>query len=159
MNKLNLDTKAIGLLLLRILIGWHLLYEGLAKLIDPNWSSVGFLKASQGPFSGIFLTIADNQTLLTIADVVNEWGLTIIGLALILGLFTRVSGYAGMFLLLTYYLCVPPLVGLEYVSPSEGNYLVVNKTLIEASALFVLALFASENYLGLDLLISRKSTN
>jgi len=85
--------------------------------------------------------------------------LTIIGILLILGLFTRISAFAGMFLLLTYYLCVPPIVGLEYTSPAEGNYLVVNKTLIEAATLFVLALFTSENYLGLDLLIKRKSTN
>ena len=156
MNKLTIDSKALALLLLRVLIGWHLLYEGLVKLANPSWSSVGFLKASQGPFSGLFLAIADNETLLNIADVANEWGLTIIGLSLILGLFTRVSAYAGMFLLLTYYLCVPPLVGLEYAAPSEGNYLVVNKTLIESAALFVFALFATENYLGLDILIKRK---
>lgn len=151
------NNKAIALFFLRILIGWHLLYEGLVKLADPNWSSAGFLKASQGPFSGIFHSIAENETLLGVADLLNEWGLTIIGILLILGLFTRISAYAGMFLLLTYYLCVPPLVGLEYAMPSEGNYLVVNKTLIEAAALFVLALFASENYLGLDLLIKRRS--
>ncbi len=156
MNKLNLDAKAIGLFLLRVLIGWHLLYEGLTKLMNPTWSSVGFLKASQGPFSWFFLAIAENKMMLGIADVVNEWGLTIIGLALILGLFTRVSAYAGMFLLLTYYLCVPPLVGLEYAAPSEGNYLVVNKTLIESAALLVMALFATENYLGLDLLRRKK---
>lgn len=159
MRNLNFNNKAIGLFLLRVLIGWHLLYEGLTKLVNPDWSSVGFLKASQGPFSWGFLTIAENETMLGIADVLNEWSLTIIGLFLILGLFIRTSAYAGMFLLLTYYLCVPPLVGLEYATASEGNYLVVNKTLIEASALFVLALFASENYLGLDLLISRKSAN
>ncbi len=158
MKNLNFNNKAIALLLLRVFIGWHLLYEGLTKLIDPNWSSVGFLKASQGPFSGVFVSIAKNKMMLGIADSLNEWGLTLIGLLLILGLFTRISAYAGMFLLLTYYLCVPPLVGLEYNVPSEGNYLMVNKTLIEATTLFVLALFASENYLGLDLLMKRKGS-
>ena len=29
------------LVVLRILIGWHLLYEGIAKLLNPNWSSAG----------------------------------------------------------------------------------------------------------------------
>ncbi len=158
MNKLTIDNKAIALLLLRVLIGWHLLYEGLVKLANPSWSSVGFLKASQGPFSGIFIAIAENETLLFTADLLNEWGLTIIGALLILGLFTRVSAYAGMFLLLTYYLCVPPLVGLEYAAPAEGNYMVVNKTLIEAATLFVIALFTTENYLGLDILIKRNGT-
>jgi len=159
MNNADLNSKAIALLLLRVLIGWHLLYEGLVKLTNPAWSSAGFLKASQGPFSGIYLAIANNETLLSIADVLNEWGLTIIGILLILGLFTRVSAYAGMFLLLTYYLCVPPLVGLEYHAPAEGNYLVVNKTLIESAALLVLALLASNNYLGLDLLFKRKKND
>lgn len=159
MKKITIDIKAIALMLLRVFIGWHLFYEGLVKLTDPNWSSIGFLKASQGPFSGIFIFITENQKLLKVADLLNEWGLTIIGLLLMLGLLTRITAFAGMLLLLLYYLCTPPLVGLEYVVPSEGNYLIINKTLIEASALFVLALFASENYLGLDLLVNRKNFN
>ncbi len=159
MKKIKIDIKAIALMLLRVFIGWHLFYEGLVKLIDPNWSSIGFLKASQGPFSGIFIFITENQKLLKVADLLNEWGLTIIGLLLMLGLLTRITAFAGMLLLLLYYLCTPPLVGLEYAVPSEGNYLIINKTLIEASALFMLALFASENYLGLDLLVNRKNFN
>ncbi len=159
MKNFKFNSKSIALLLLRVFIGWHLLFEGLTKLVNPNWSSVGFLKASQGPFSEIFIAIAENKTLLSIADSANEWGLTIIGILLILGLFTRISAYAGAFLLLMYYLAVPPLVGLEYNALAEGNYLVINKTLIEAAALFVLALFAFENYLGLDLLFKLKKSN
>lgn len=156
MDKLEFDSKAIALFLLRVLIGWQLLYEGLIKLGDPNWSSVGFLKASQGPFSGIFLSIAENEKFLNVADLLNEWSLTVIGLLLVVGLFTRISAFAGMSLLFTYYLCAPPFVGLEYAAPSEGNYLIVNKTLIEASALLLLAIFAAENYLGIDMLIKRR---
>ena len=40
-----------ALVALRVLIGWHFLYEGLAKLVNPDWSSVGFLLDSQGVFS------------------------------------------------------------------------------------------------------------
>lgn len=159
MKSHDLNNKAIGLLFLRTLIGWHLLYEGLTKLMDPNWSSAVFLEASQGPFSRIFNSIADNEVLLNGVDALNEWSLTIIGLLLMVGLYNRISAYLGMSLLLTYYLCAPPLVGLEYVAPAEGNYLLVNKTLIEAAALFVLALFSSENYLGLDLLIKKKGAS
>ena len=43
--------------------------------------------------------------------------------------------------LLMYYFNNPPLIGLEYSMPSEGNYLIVSKNLIEAVALFVLAVF------------------
>lgn len=37
------------LVLLRITIGWHFLYQGLAKYEDPNFSSVGFLGQAKGP--------------------------------------------------------------------------------------------------------------
>ncbi len=154
--KINLSAKALGLFLLRVLIGWHLLYEGLIKLTDPAWSAAGFLKASQGPFSWFFLFVANNKAWLGIVEVINEWGLTIIGALLMVGLFTRVTAYAGMLLLLTYYLCTPPLAGLSYTAPSEGNYLVVNKTLIEAVALLIVALFSKENDLGLDILFKRQ---
>jgi len=41
-----------GLVVLRVLIGWHLLYEGIAKALDPYWSAAGFLKQSQWILSG-----------------------------------------------------------------------------------------------------------
>ena len=31
------------LVILRVLVGWHFLYEGIAKMMNPNWSSVAFL--------------------------------------------------------------------------------------------------------------------
>jgi uncharacterized membrane protein YphA (DoxX/SURF4 family) len=37
------------LVLLRLTIGWHFLYQGLAKYEDPNFSSVGFLGQAKGP--------------------------------------------------------------------------------------------------------------
>ena len=85
----------------------------------------------------------------------NAWGLVAIGLGLILGLFSRPAAIAGTFLLLVYYLCNPPLVGLEYSVPLEGSNLVISKTLIEAVALFVVALFPTSHLFGLDLYVSR----
>jgi thiosulfate dehydrogenase [quinone] large subunit len=155
MKKTEVDFKALALMFLRVSIGWHMFYEGLVKLINPHWSSLGYLKASQGPFSSLFLYISDNHALLRIVDLTNGLGLSIVGLLLMLGLLTRVAAFAGMVLLLFYYLCTPPLVGLEYAIPTEGSYLLVNKTLIESMALFVIALFNSENYLGLDLLANK----
>ena len=32
-----------GLVTLRVLIGWHFLYEGVSKLINPYWSSAAYL--------------------------------------------------------------------------------------------------------------------
>lgn len=42
------------LVLLRITIGWHFLYQGLAKLDDPNFSSVGFLGQAKGPLGDMY---------------------------------------------------------------------------------------------------------
>ncbi len=88
-------------------------------------------------------------------DFLNTWGLIAIGVGLILGLLTRLAAYAGTALLFIYYLNNTPLVGMEYSLPAEGSYLIVSKTLIEAMALLVLAVFPTGSVFGLDIFISR----
>ena len=146
-----------ALVILRMLIGWHLLYEGISKLINPYWSSAGYLMESKWLFSGWFQSIVANPTALKIVDFLNEWGLIAIGLGLIAGVLTHVATIAGIVLLLLYYFANPPFVGMTYSMPTEGSYLIVNKTLIEAAALFVLALFPTGRKIGLDLFIFKKS--
>jgi thiosulfate dehydrogenase [quinone] large subunit len=138
-----------------MLIGWHVLYEGISKLLIPNWSSALFLKESQWILSGFSDWIISNSGVLQVVDFVNTWGLIAIGLGLILGLFTRLAAIAGAALLFVYYLNNPPLLGLTYNLPSEGNYLIVSKTLIEAAALLVLVVFPSGSEFGLDRYITR----
>lgn len=153
------DSKSqTGLLvLLRILIGWHLLYEGLFKLLHPQWSSLGFLAESKWILSGFAHWISSNADVLNVVDALNTWGLIAIGLGLVLGLFTRLSGFAGAGLLLLYYFMNPPFIGLSANLPLEGNYLIVNKTLIEAVALLLFAIFPSSRAYGLDSLLNKKN--
>jgi thiosulfate dehydrogenase [quinone] large subunit len=143
------------LIALRLFIGWHILYEGFAKLLIPNWSSVSFLQESQWILKGFSGWIISNPGVLNAVDFLNTWGLIAIGLGLMLGLFTRASAIAGAILLLVYYLNNPPLIGLEYSVPAEGSYLIVSKTLIEAVALVVLAVFPTGYFAGLDILVDR----
>ena len=143
------------LVILRFLIGWHILYEGLAKFFNPDWSSYGFLSESKWILSGFSEWILSDPDILNVADFLNIWGLIAIGLALILGIFVRFASVAGAVLLLVYYMTNPPLIGMEYSLPAEGSYLVVNKTLIEAAALFVLAVFPAHRMIGLQALFSR----
>ncbi len=138
------------LVLLRFLIGWHILYEGFAKLMNSNWSAANFLKESQWILSDFAQWIVSNPAVLGAVDFLNTWGLIAIGLGLILGLFFRVAAISGALLLLVYYLNCPPLVGIEYSLPVDGNNLIVDKTLIEAAALVVLALFPTGKIFGLD---------
>jgi thiosulfate dehydrogenase [quinone] large subunit len=148
--------QTFALVALRILIGWHFLYEGLAKLTNPYWTSAGYLAEAKGWFSGMFLDIASNPSALTAVDYLNIWGLILIGLGLMLGAFTQIATIAGIVLLALYYLAAPPLVGLTYAMPTEGSYLIVNKVLIELAALVVLLAFPTGQVVGIDRLIARK---
>ncbi len=158
MNSNNNFTRAqqTALIILRFLIGWHLLYEGFSKLLIPNWSSLSFLQESKWILSGFSEWIINNSSVLRTVDFLNTWGLIALGLALIIGLFTKAASICGAALLFIYYLNNPPLIGLEYTLPSEGNYLIVSKTLIEAFALVVLAVFPSGKFFGLDMLIRKR---
>jgi thiosulfate dehydrogenase (quinone) large subunit len=140
---------------LRLLVGWHFLYEGVAKLANPYWTSAGYLAESQWIFQDLLVRIAANPTAVTVVDYMNMWGLTLIGLGLILGLFTRTAAVAGIVLLAFYYLSAPPLTGLSYPMPMEGSYLIVNKVLIELAALVVLLGFPTGRTWGLDFFLTR----
>ena len=52
MNKLDDSIltnqyQLYGLVTLRVLIGWHFLYEGISKVINPYWSSAAYLLDSK----------------------------------------------------------------------------------------------------------------
>jgi thiosulfate dehydrogenase [quinone] large subunit len=140
------------LVILRFLIGWHLLYEGIYKFIHPEWSSTAFLAGSEWIFSGIADWIISNPGVLSTVDFLNTWGLIAIGLGLILGLFTRIAAIAGTALIALYYLFNPPFIGMGPAVPLEGNYLWVNKNLIEAVLLLLIAVSPSARLFGLDTL-------
>ena len=148
-----------GLVVLRVLIGWHFLYEGISKLINPYWSSAAYLLDSKWIFSGIAETIVSNPTLLTFSDYINMWGLTLVGVSLMFGLFSRYGSLVGMGFVLLYYFFAPPLVGLEYGKPNEGSYIIVNKNLIEACALWVLYSFPTSQYIGIDRFLNNETKN
>jgi thiosulfate dehydrogenase [quinone] large subunit len=138
---------------LRVLIGWHFLYEGLSKILAPSWSAAGFLQQARGPLAGFFKGIAADPSQLAWVNPLTMWGLVAIGLGLVLGCFTRLASAAGMLLLLMFYLCNPPFVGYFYSIPTEGSYLVVNKNLVELAGLAVVLVTGSGRVAGLDRII------
>lgn len=147
------------LVLLRVLIGWHFLYEGIVKVLNPNWSSLGYLMDSQGFLSGFFHSLASNPNVLQVVDYLNMYGLLAIGLGLILGCFTQIATVAGMVLLALYYLSHIPFVGASYALPTDGSYLWVDKTLIELVALAVLFVLPTGRHIGLDRFIFGKNAD
>lgn len=148
----TLKTRLVKsfLTVLRIIIGWQFLYEGLVKIINPEWTARPFLEGSRWIFGDLFRWMASGNAGMWIIDTVNAYGLTIIGIALILGLFTRVALWGGITLLMLYYIAYPPFGGFAYGFPSEGSYLIVNKNLVELVAMIVLSFLDSGRFYGLD---------
>lgn len=99
------------LFLLRVSLGWMFFYAGLAKLLDPAWSARGYLEAAKS-FGGLYDWLT-RPGILPMVDFINEWGMTLLGLSLILGLFVRLSSPLGALMMFLYYLPILdfPLVG------------------------------------------------
>lgn len=136
---------------LRMAIGWHFLYEGVSKLIIQNWSSYSYLANSTGPLSGFYHWMALSPGLLKIVDILNIYGLIIIGTALFIGLFSRLAALAGTLLLTLYYFAYPPF-GDSLFNSGEGHLFIVDKIFIEGMALLFLA-FYQDRGIGIDLII------
>ncbi len=145
------STKQLfALTFLRILIGWHFLYEGLVKIYTPGWTAKEYLNHSVGLFAPLFKMMAQSATLLAVVDLLNEWGLVLIGISLFAGLFSKPGKIFGIVLLAMYYLAYPPFPGLGANMHVEGSYWIVNKNLIEIAALVVLSVFPSSYVTGID---------
>ena len=136
------------LTVLRILIGWHFLYEGLAKLAMPGWSSYSYLMQSSWLFAGSFHWIASHPGALAVTDFLNIWGLVLIGTGLFAGLFTRAASVSGILLLGAYYVANPPFS--ESGAPVGGQYFFVNMNLIEAGILLVFVVAGKNSHWCLD---------
>jgi uncharacterized membrane protein YphA (DoxX/SURF4 family) len=107
-NKTQTDWKKFLFTVLRMAIGWHFLYEGVSKIVIGNWSSYGYLANSTGPIAGIYHWMASSPGLIKFIDILNIYGLILIGLALFIGLFSRIAAIGGVTLLTLYYFAYPP---------------------------------------------------
>jgi thiosulfate dehydrogenase (quinone) large subunit len=158
--------EAIGLVFLRTVIGWHFLYEGYYKLMLPgwaragaplsHWSAAGYLHASTGPFAG-FAHVLASPGLLAWLDIIVPLGLLLVGLSLVLGLFTQLGAWGALAFLTLFYLTAIPMAGVPQPN-MEGTYLIVNKNLVEWAAVLVLIARHTGRIAGLDTLRTRDAT-
>jgi uncharacterized membrane protein YphA (DoxX/SURF4 family) len=132
----NAAIKIGVVTLLRIAVGWHLFYEGVSKIADPEWTAARFLAGTSGFLSGFYHWLADAPQLMRAVDLLNMYGLALIGLGLLLGVLVRYASIAGIVLLGLYYFAYPPFGPSLMVQP-EGSVFVVNRILIEALILCV----------------------
>jgi thiosulfate dehydrogenase (quinone) large subunit len=141
------------LVMLRVLIGWHFLYEGVIKAYNPSWTAKGYLLSAS--ILKPFFTWLASESLISTIDFLNIAGLIAVGMSLLLGLKVRWGCIAGILLLAFYYLAHPPFSSLPQ-GPAEGSYWVVNKNLIEMAALLVIYQFPLTMVFGLEGLFSKQ---
>lgn len=145
-----------SLVIVRVLLGWYFLYEGVIKLLNPTWSAIGFLKSSEGIFKKFFSSLAANSSVLELVNFLNIWGLIAIGIGLITGAFSRLAAISGAVLVFMYYLAHPPTIEAQPVLIGSEQALWVDKNLIFAFVLIVLYVIPTSQIIGLDRLIFKK---
>ena len=138
--------QTIMMFILRIIVGWHFLYEGIIKLFIPDWSADIYLRGSYGFLSGFFHWLAADPGLLNVVNFVNIWGMILIGIGLFLGIFIRISSVAGIIMLLLYYFAYPPFGSSIFPVSSEGHYWIINRNLIEALILVIIYFWPVKEY-------------
>lgn len=149
-------TQLTALIVLRVLTGWYFLYEGVTKLLSPTWSAYGYLMDSKGWLTPLFTSMAESPSVLTLVNYLNIYGLTLIGLSLLLGIFSRAGSIGAIVMLALFYLSHPPLMDVNYVLRPEGSYLWVDKNLIILASVVVSGLvFPTSGRVGIDRFIQR----
>jgi uncharacterized membrane protein YphA (DoxX/SURF4 family) len=136
--------KRILITLVRAAIGWHFLYEGTVKLATPDWSAYNFLANSNSFMAGFYHWLADSP-LMAVIDLLNIYGLLLIGLALFVGIVVRYAALSGVLLLLLYYFAYPPF-GPSIMMQMSDSLFVVNQIFIEAAVLLLLVFMNDTGY-------------
>jgi uncharacterized membrane protein YphA (DoxX/SURF4 family) len=93
--------------------------------------------------------------MLEVVDQITMWGLALVGLLMLLGLFSRLAALGAVGFLALFYIAMPPWPGVPSPPIAEGNYLIVNKNLVELIACLVLVMVPTGKWLGLDALVGK----
>ena len=109
-----MKTDKLYIFLLRISLGILFFYAGITKVLNPNWSAAGYLKGAKTLTE--FYNFLLQPNILPIINFVNEWGLTLLGISLLLGVVVRLSSKLGALLMLLYYF---PILNFPYVGTNS----------------------------------------
>ena len=129
-------------------LGVLFFYAGITKVLSPGWSAAGYLNSAK-TFPGLFHWFASAGNLGWI-NFVNEWGLTLVGLALITGLLVRWASLGGILLMALYYL---PILQFPYVG--EHSFL-VDEHIIFITVFLILIASNAGTFWGLDSFLPKR---
>lgn len=132
----------IALVGMRLSLGWLMLYAGITKIMNADWTSAGYLSNAK-TFNGFYSWLTQPH-ILPIIDFINEWALFMLGISLIFGIFIRVSTLLGVLLMLLYYF---PVLTFPYVGTHS---FIVDEHIIYILALFILFAFKAGRQVGFD---------
>ncbi|MBI4217416.1 MAG: DoxX family protein [Parcubacteria group bacterium] len=135
------QMQKLTLFFLRISLGWMFFYAGITKVLDPNWSAAGYLQGAK-TFTEFYNWLLQ-PGILPAVNFINEWGLTLLGIALILGVFVRLSSVLGAALMILYYFPV-----LEF--PYLEHAFIVDEHIIYAAVLLFLGAAKAGRVWGLE---------
>ncbi len=131
-----------SIFLSRVALGILFFYAGISKVLNPNWSAAGYLNSAK-TFPGLYHWFASAGNIGWV-NLVNEWGLTLIGVALIVGLLVRWASLGGIFIMVLYYLAI-----LQFPYAGTNSYL-VDDHIIFITVFIVLMASNAGTFWGLD---------
>ena len=133
-------VHSFSIFLLRVVMGWMFFWAGYTKIIDPNFSAASYIQSAK-TFTGFYHWLLTSNVL-PIVNFLNEWGLTLLGVSLIIGLGVRLSSWLGIILMALYY----AVLGFPY--PNPHSY-IVDEHIIYIAALLLLIAFNAGREIGL----------
>jgi thiosulfate dehydrogenase [quinone] large subunit len=136
-----------SLLLLRLSLGWYFLWAGLTKIFDPTWSAVGFLQNAK-TFPDFYRWFASPE-IVPWTNFLNEWGIALVGLSLLLGIAVRIGSTIGSLLMMLYYF---PSLEFPFIPP---HAFIVDEHVIYTFGLAVLAFGDAERKFGLRVFVDK----
>lgn len=137
-----MKEQGIYTFLLRICLGILFFYAGITKLMNPNWSAAGYLEGAK-TFPEFYQFLA-SPNIIPIINFINEWGLTLLGISLLVGIFVRLSSWLGALLMFLYYL---PILKFPFVGTHS---FLVDEHIIYIFSLLLVGSLKAGRFWGLE---------
>ncbi|MEX0916889.1 MAG: DoxX family membrane protein [Candidatus Spechtbacterales bacterium] len=143
-----MSLNSVPLVGLRVSLGAYFFYAGVSKIMNPAWTAEGYLKGAQ-TFPALYEWFT-RPDILPVINMLNEWGLTLVGASLILGALTRVGAIAGIAIMALYYF---PALKFPYAGT---HAYIVDDHIIFIFAFALLAALNAGRVWGLDKTLSKR---
>ena len=144
-NETNVNYKKTLVLLLRLALGWILIYAGWQKFTTPGGFNAAFYLKDAATFSGFYHWLM-SPGILPIVNVLNVWGQLILGVCLVAGFQVRWAAKLAALMMLLYYF---PILKFPHFTSDPHSFIVDDHIIYSLGYLALDALHAGRIF-GLD---------